>query len=101
MSVPRSTAKTSATVSAFHETSVDIGSVGANTSIDVEIAAPRAFQVGRLTLMEHTSALGAGLILSDVQVVIVGGAKKIRFRAQNTTAAAIDPAAQVFRFLQL
>jgi hypothetical protein len=96
----KSTIRTAGGVGAYLETSVDIGSVPANSTLDVELNAPNQFRLGRLTRLEPAVALPAGLGLGGAMVFDVGGVKKIGFRVINTTAAPIDPAAQTFRFYQ-
>lgn len=99
MAIPKSTCQHSQAIQACLETSVDIGSVSGATTLDVEVAAPRNFVVGRPVHMEHASALNAGLLIGDAQCVFNSG-KKIRFRVINATAGALDPGAQVFKFWQ-
>jgi hypothetical protein len=97
----RSTVPAAFGPAAYLETSVDIGSVPANSTLDVDLNAPNQFQFGRLVKVEPSASLPAGLGLSAAKVLDVGGTKKIRFRVVNVTAAPIDPAAQTLRFVQL
>lgn len=99
MAYPKSTCQSDHPVQACLEVSVDIASVSAATTLDVEIAAPRNFVVGRPVHVFHATALNAGLLIGDA-VCIFNSGKKIRFRVINATAGALDPGAQTFRFWQ-
>lgn len=103
MAIPKTTAPSAVPVSAFLEATVDIGSVAAATSLVVELAAPKAFKIGRPVLMQlkpGQTALEANVLISQAECVENTG-KKIRFRIINVTAGAIDPASKIYWFIQL
>ncbi len=90
---------------AFTKISVDIASIPANSSLDVQVPAPRSFKVGRPVLVflaPDQTALNTGVQLQGMgRCIAVSGVKKIEFRVSNHTGAAIDPTARTFYFLQL
>jgi hypothetical protein len=103
VAIPKVIAHSAAPVSAFLEATVDIGSITAATALVVELAAPKAFKIGRPVLMQlkpGQTALEANALFSQAECVENSG-KKIRFRIGNLTAVAIDPASKVYWFIQL
>lgn len=104
MALPKSSARSADNSSAYLEASVDIASISANTTLDVQVPAPKNFQYGKVVLVflrSDQAALNAGVQVNAVGRVVNNSGKKIEFRVSNHTAAPIDPAAKVFQFLQL
>lgn len=84
--------------------SVNIGSVAANSTLDVQVAAPNEFRYDRPVLVmldTNAAALNAGLLVQAVGRVVNNSGKKIEFRVINTTAGALDPAALTIHFFQV
>jgi hypothetical protein len=103
MAYPKTYAPVAYPVSAFLEAVVDIGSAGASTTLVVEVAAPRSFRYGRPVIVQQKlgeTAVDAKLAFGIGQVVYNSG-KKIRFRVENHSTGAIDPASGIYQFLQL
>lgn len=105
MAIPKSTARAVGTHGSYILLSVDIGSISANTTLDVQVNAPRNFKVGHPVLVfldPAATTLNTGVQVNGVgRCILVGGVKKIEFRVSNHTASAIDPTARNFCFLQL
>ena len=102
MARPKSTAL-GAIASAYHEIAVDLPNIAANTSADVEIAAPRKLRYDRPVLVQLKSGqavVNTGLVVGVGRVVYNSG-KKIQFRVTNATVGALDAASKTFQFLQL
>lgn len=104
MALPKSVAQTSVDSTAYLRVSIDVASVGANSSLDTQIAAPKAFRYDRpvlVALEKAETVLNAGLVLQPIARVLSNSGKKIEFRIGNCTAGALDPTARVFVFWQL
>lgn len=104
MALPKSVVQAGDNITAYARISVDIASVTAATTLDVQVAAPKAFRYDRpvlVALEKAETALNAGLVVQPIARVVSNSGKKIEFRVINATAGALDPAAKVFCFWQL
>lgn len=104
MALPKSVVQASPAVTAYALIAVDIASVGAATTLDVQVAAPKAFRYDRpvfIALGKAETVLNAGLLLEGVGRVVSNSGKKIEFRVMNATAGALDPTSRNIQFWQL
>ena len=102
MAIPKSTAPSSVMPSAFLEVNINPASVAANTNLDVDVTAPRAFRIGRPVLVQlkpGQTELTVGLALANAKCVDATG-KKIRIRFVNNSAGAIDEADKTYQIFQ-
>lgn len=76
---------------------VDIASIAANSTLDVDVAISRAAADDLILATVHTATnLPAGVIISHIWVPAAG---TVRMRVANITGAAIDPPAREFTFV--
>jgi hypothetical protein len=88
---------------AYLETTIDVPNIPANSDVNIDVQVPRTrWRPGASTFAEPVGDLPAGILLSHVRCEgDTPTNNKIRFRLRNTTAAAIDPPPQTYRFTQL
>jgi hypothetical protein len=78
------------------EVSIDIGSVTANTTLDVT-ATVTGLRVGRPVIAWTEGALNAGLVIGNYHC---SAANTLKFTVQNTTGSAVNPSALNFSVVQ-
>lgn len=83
-------------VSATAEVSINIGSVAANTTLEVT-ATVKGLRKGRPVVAWTEAALNAGLVIGNYHA---SAKDTLKFTVQNTTAGALDPAAMNFSVVQ-